>query len=188
MALDGVRLYEFAKNGQLMSIALAQRAEHRDGQWTLFDVRRTAFLDRRVETTAVARETWHSRLDPAVLSLTVMRPRYLATRDIVAGLEYQRRNGLDSNLFEGAYWARWFYPVNALALCLAVMPVAFGPLRSGGLGLRLFVGIAVGLGYFTLQSIATSMAEVYGVDLRLGNLLPPLLLVLVSWGVHRRFR
>ena len=188
VALDGVRLYEFAKTGQLTSIALAERAEHRDGQWTLFDVRRSRFLDRRVEATAVAKEIWHSTLDPAVLSLTVMRPRYLATRDIVAGLEYQRRNGLDSSLFEGAYWARWFYPVNTLALCLAVMPVAFGSLRSGGFSLRLFVGIAAGLGYFTFQGIATSMAEVYGIDLRVGNLLPPLAILLASWGFHRRFR
>jgi lipopolysaccharide export system permease protein len=74
VALDGVRLYEFAKTGQLTSIALAERAEHRDGQWTLFDVRRSRFLDRRVEATAVAKEIWHSTLDPAVLSLTVMRP------------------------------------------------------------------------------------------------------------------
>ena len=188
VALDGVRLYEFAKTGQLTSIALAERAEHRDGQWTLFDVRRSRFLDRRVEATAVAKEIWHSTLDPAVLSLTVMRPRYLATRDIVAGLEYQRRNGLDSSLFEGAYWTRWFYPVNTLALCLAVMPVAFGSLRSGGFSLRLFVGIAAGLGYFTFQGIATSMAEVYGIDLRVGNLLPPLAILLASWGFHRRFR
>ncbi len=181
VGLDNVRLYEFAPDGQLKSIALAQRAEHRRGEWTLFDVRRTLFLQRKVTTTRLARERWKSTLDPAVLSLTVARPRYLTTRDISAGLVYQRRNGLDSALFESAYWARWFYPVHALVLCLAAMPFAFGPLRSGGLGLRLFLGIAIGLGYFTLQTMAISMAEVYRFDLRLGNLLPPMLVSACSW-------
>jgi len=186
VALDEVRLYEFDPGGRLKSIALVGRAEHRVGEWSLFEVRRTVFLDRKVKTTTSTREHWNSTLDPAVLSLTVARPRYLSTRDIASGLNYQKRNGLDSSLFESAYWARWFYPVNALVLCLAAMPFAFGPLRSGGLGLRLFLGIAVGLGYFTLQTLAISMAEVYRYDVRLGNLLPPLLVAMSSWLYFRK--
>lgn len=184
--LDDVRLYEFEPNGNLNSIALAKRAEHRLGQWTLFEVRRTTFAQDGVETAESRSERWISSLDPAVLSLTVTRPRYLATREIAAGLEYQKRNGLDSSLFENAYWARWFYPLNALVLCLAAMPFAFGPLRSGGLGLRLFLGIAIGLGYFMLQTLVISAAEVYRVDLRVGNLIPPLLAMLASWMFFRK--
>lgn len=186
IALSEVRLYEFEPGGRLMSIALVERAEHRAGVWTLFAVRRTVFLERKVKTTRIASEQWKSRLDPAVLSLTVARPRYLATRDISAGLLYQRRNALDSALFESAYWARWFYPVHTLVLCLCAMPFAFGELRSGGAGKRLFVGVALGLSYFTLQTLFISAAEVYRIDLRVGNLLPPVLACVLSWAYFRR--
>ena len=40
----------------------------------------------------------------------------------------------------------WFYAFNVLALCLAAVPFAFGTLRSGGLGKRLFIGIVFALG------------------------------------------
>ena len=184
--LDGVRLYEFSEGGRLESIALARRAEHRNGEWTLLDVRRSVFRERSVETQTVARERWDSDLNPELLSLGVTRPRYLATRDLSASLDYLHRNGLDAGAFESAYWARWFYPLNVIVLCLAAMPFAFGTLRSGGFGKRLFLGIVFGVGFFTLQTLTVNMAEVYRFDLRLGNLLPPLAIAVLSWLWFRR--
>ena len=43
-------------------------------------------------------------------------------------MEYRERNGLDANEFEEHYWGRWFYPFNALALCIAAVPFALGAL------------------------------------------------------------
>jgi lipopolysaccharide export system permease protein len=184
--LDGVRLYEFGKDGRLASIALAKRAEHRVGQWNLFEVRRSRFTDSGVASETVAQERWDSQLNPDLLSLGVKRPRYLSLRDLDANLEYQRRNGLDPGAFENAYWSRWFYPVNVLVLCLAAMPFAFGMLRSGGLGKRLFLGILFGIGFFTLQSLAVNMTEVFRFDPRMGQALPPLLVATLSWAYFRR--
>lgn len=184
--LDGVRLYEFGDDGRLASIALAKRAEHRNGEWTLFDLRRSRFLERGVQSETIAQERWDSALNPELLSLGVTRPRYLATRDLAASLEYLERNGLDKGEFESTYWRRWFYPVNALVLCLAALPFAFGALRSGGFGKRLFLGVVFGLGYFLLQRLAVDTAEVYRFDLRLGNALPPLAVALASWLYFRR--
>lgn len=183
--LDDVRLYGF-DGARLASLVQARRAEWRDGRWTLFALRRTRLEQRSAHTELRDREPWPSTLDPAVLSLTVARPRYLSTRDLARGLEYQRRNGLDTALFESAYWARWFYPVNALALCLCAMPLAFGELRSGGAGKRLFFGAVLGLGYFVLQTLAVSTAEVFQLDARLGNSLPPALLSILAWAYYRR--
>ena len=184
--LEGVRLYEFGDDGRLQSIALAKRAEHRNGEWTLYDVRRSRFRERSVESETVPRERWDSDLNPELLSLGVTRPRYLATRDLSASLDYLRRNGLDTGAFESTYWARWFYPLHVVVLCLAAMPFAFGTLRSGGFGKRLFLGIAFGVGFFTLQTLTVNMAEVYRFDLRLGNLLPPLAVAVLSWLWFRR--
>lgn len=184
--LDGVRLYEFGEDGRLASIALAKRAEHRNGEWTLFELRRSRFVERGVESETIAQERWDSDLNPELLSLGVTRPRYLATRDLSASLDYLERNGLDKGQFENAYWRRWFYPANALVLCLAAMPFAFGTLRSGGFGKRLFIGIVLGLGYFMLQRLAVDTAEVYRYDLRLANALPPLLVATAAWLYFRR--
>jgi lipopolysaccharide export system permease protein len=184
--LDDVRLYEFGPEGRLASIAVAKRAEHRRGEWQLYEVRRSRFNPQGVESETIARERWESELSPDLLSAGVMRPRNLSLRDLSANLDYQRRNGLDPGAFENAYWSRWFYPVNVLVLCLAAMPFAFGTLRSGGFGKRLFLGILFGVGYFTLQTLAVNMTEVYRFDPRVGQALPPLLVATLSGLYFRR--
>src|SRR5690606_29727297 len=119
---------------------------------------------------------------------SITRPRYLALNDLSSSIDYLSRNELDAGPFISAYWARLFYPLNALVLSLAVMPFAFGSLRTGGFGKRLFLGIAFGLGYFLLQRLSVNLAEVYQLPLWLANALPPLLLGGWSWWrFSRRF-
>ncbi|HSM10408.1 MAG TPA: LPS export ABC transporter permease LptG, partial [Lysobacter sp.] len=139
LELRDVRLYEFGEDGRLVSLALAKIAEHRPGGWLLRDVTRTTFQERSVTRTHVDEERWESRLDATALSADIDRPRYLGTAELHRAIQYRKRNALDAGEYEEHYWGRWFYPLNVLALCLAAIPFAFGTLRSGGLGKRLFI-------------------------------------------------
>lgn len=184
--LDAVRLYEFSADGKLRALATAERAEHADGRWTLFAVHRVVFEPRKVRTETAEREDWPSRLTPEILNLSLQRPRYLSTATLSESLDYLERNQLDPGQFAVAYWARWFYPLHALVLCLAAMPFAFGALRSGGFGKRLFLGLVFGLAYFLLQRLSVDLAQVYGIDLRLANLMPMAAVGLGVWAWLRR--
>jgi len=73
-----------------------------------------------------------------------------------------------------------------LALCLAAVPFAFGTLRSGGLGRRLFIGIVFALGFWLLQTQFVRMAGVFHFDFRLAYLLPPVLMLGVSAVLFQR--
>src|SRR3546814_20581937 len=86
-------------------------------------------------------ERWESRLDDTALAASVIRPSGLTSSELRSSIEYRKRNGLDAADYEEPYWGRWFYTFNVLALCLAAVHFAFGPLRSGGLVRRLFVGL-----------------------------------------------
>lgn len=184
--LSGVTLYEFDDAGRLGSIAQVERAVHRSGGWELHDIRRSALGKREVVTEHVDEEHWASSLNPDVLKLGVAKPRYLRLSELGSSLEYLERNQLDQGEFVTAYWSRIFYPFGAIAMCLAALPFAFGTLRSGGFGKRLFIGIVLGVGMFTAQTLAVNMAQVYHVDLRWGYVLPPLLLLVASWLYFRR--
>ena len=83
---------------------------------------------------------------------SVASPRYLPATELSHGIDYRKRNGLDASEYEEHYWGRWFYPLNVLVLCLAAVPFAFGSLRSGGLGKRLFIGIVFALGFWLVQT------------------------------------
>ena len=190
LELRDVRLYEFDKSGRLESIARAGVAEHRDGAWTLRNVKRTYFEERSVTQTDVEEERWQSNLDAAALAANagnLWRPRYLSASQLRQGIDYRARNQLDASEFEEYYWGRWFYPLNVLALCLAAIPFAFGTLRSGGYGKRLFLGIVFALGFYTLQRVFTQMAGVFHLDYRIAFALPPAIMLAVSvWLFKRR--
>ncbi|WP_425481619.1 LPS export ABC transporter permease LptG [Marilutibacter maris] len=184
--LHDVRLYEFAEDGRLVSMARAKVAEHRPGGWLLRDVNRTYFDQRSVSESRVAEERWESRLDSTALTAGTDRPRYLSAGDLRQAIEYRKRNDLDAGDFQEHYWGRWFYPINVIALCLAAIPFAFGLLRSGGTGKRLFVGIVFGLGFYLLQTQFVQLAKVLKFDFRLAYLLPIVIMAGVSAYLFKR--
>lgn len=186
LELRDVSLYEFNDAGRLESIARAGSAEHRPGGWLLRNVVRTYFDAKSVTQTEVMEERWQSRLDDTALAASVAQPRYLPAADLRSSIEYRKRNGLDASEYEEPYWGRWFYPLNVLALCLAAIPFAFGSLRSGGLGRRLFTGIVFALGFWLLQTQFIRLAGVYRFDYRIAYLIPPAVLLAVSAVLFRR--
>ncbi|MGV8932033.1 MAG: LPS export ABC transporter permease LptG [Luteimonas sp.] len=189
LQLDDVRLFEFAKDGRLESIARVATAEHRKAGWLLHNVKRTYFEANSVTQTEVLEEHWTSQLDAAALAASarsIWRPRFMASRDLRNGITYRKRNGLDASEFEEHYWGHWFYPINVLALCLAAIPFAFGTLRSGGAGKRLFIGIVFALAFWLLQMQFVKLAGVYRFDYRIAYLMPPLVMLSVSAWLFRR--
>jgi len=191
LELSDVRLFEFSDQGRLDSIAHAAQAEHRNGVWVLRDVKRTHFEERSAHHSESAEEQWDSQLDAAALAASARvfwRPRYMASRDLRHGIDYRERNELDASEYLEHYWARWFYPLNAMALCLAALPFAFGSLRSGSLGKRLFIGVVFALGFWLLQNQVVKLAAVYKFDYRLAYLVPPLAMLTLSWWMFRRRR
>ncbi len=186
VSLYDVRVYEFTPAGQLERIVTAERADHRGGAWTLAGVVRLRFEPESVASESVASLPWPSTLDPDLLSQSVIRPQYLSARDLAASVAYLRRNGLDASAFESAFWERMFYPVNALVIVFAVLPFAFGALRSGGLGKRLFIGIVLAVGWYFFQRMVVNVATVYGVDHRIVHALPALVLVAAAVLYFRR--
>ena len=189
LELDDVRLFEFNGEGRLESVAHAKVAEHRKSGWVLRNVRRTYFEERSVTQTDVDEERWQSNLDAAALAANagnLWRPRYLSASQLRQGIDYRARNQLDASEFEEYYWGHWFYPLNVLALCLAAIPFAFGTLRSGGAGKRLFIGIVFALAFWLLQMQFVKLAGVYRFDYRIAYLMPPLVMLSVSAWLFRR--
>lgn len=184
--LDGVRVFEFDAAGRLAALSVARRAQHADGQWKFDQVRRTEFTLDRATSTTQASAQWNSSLDPGLLATSIVKPRYMNLRELARNMAVLDRNQQDASIFRGAWWARVFYPLGILVPALCALPFAFGTLRSGGLSKRLFLGVVLALGYFLMQRSVVNLAAVYDVPPALGNLLPPLLLLVLAAFYFRR--
>ncbi len=186
LVLHDVRLYQVSPEGRLASITHAAQAEHDGQSWMLKGGRRDVFGERSATRETFEQQPWASDLDATALAAGLTKPRNLPASELRTSIEYRRRNGLDARDYEDIYWSRWFYPLNVLALCLAAVPFAFGSLRSGGMGKRLFLGILFALGFWLLQLFFGRMAGALKFDYRIAYALPPIVMLLASHFLFRR--
>jgi lipopolysaccharide export system permease protein len=186
LLLHQVRLYRLGEDGRVVEVTHAQSARHDGTAWSLQQVRRDLLEERSASRQTVAEEAWDSQLDPTALAAGLARPRNLSVSELRASIEYRKRNGLDARDYEDTYWGRWFYPLNVLALCLAAVPFAFGSLRSGGMGKRLFLGMLFALGFLLLQMFFSRMAGALRFDYRIAYALPPIVMLAISGWLFRR--
>ncbi|HEY0199226.1 MAG TPA: LPS export ABC transporter permease LptG [Rhodanobacter sp.] len=184
--LADVRTFTFTPDGQLSHFEWATTAEHNGKQWLLHNVRSTSLDAQGVHTTIAPSEVWNTRLNPQVLAQSVIQPQYLSMRDLRRNIRYLENNGERTGSYSVAFWGRVMYPFNGLVLVLCAMPFAFGALRSGGLGKRMFIGILLAIGWYFLQQAMVNFGTVYGMSPLLANLLPALILSTAAWFYFRR--
>ncbi|MDE1893831.1 MAG: LPS export ABC transporter permease LptG [Pseudomonadota bacterium] len=186
--LTDVRVFTLTPDGQLSRFEWAKTAEHDGHQWIMHGVRRSTLDAQGVHTTLLPTERWQSSLNPQVLAQSAIQPEHLSMRDLYRNMTYLESNGESPASYAVAFWARVFYPLNVLVLVLCAMPFAFGTLRSGGLGKRIFIGMLLAVAWYFLQRVIVNFAIVYGIGPMLANLLPATILSLSAWLYFRRRR
>ncbi len=178
--LVDVRIFEFTTAGRLSSLLVAKSAHFRKGHWLLVDALRTDFHQASVTTRFMVRTPWQSQLDPRILALGMVHPRYMSMRELSRIIGYLRKNQQDPSSFQQAYWARLFYPLNVLALAFWIFPFAFGQLRTGGLGKRIFLGIILAASFAAVQQALVDISAILGIPLPLSNALPAVILLALT--------
>ncbi len=184
--LSDVRIFTFKPDGQLSRFQQARTATHDGRQWNLHNVRSTTLDAQGTHSSTIPNEPWQSSLNPQVLAQSVIQPQYLSMRDLRRNMHYLKSNGESPGSYAVAFWGRALYPLNVLVLVLCAMPFAFGTLRSGGMGKRLFIGMLLAIGWYFMQQGMVNFGTVYGLPPLLANLLPAILLALVAWLYFRR--
>ncbi|WP_395769893.1 LPS export ABC transporter permease LptG [Arenimonas sp.] len=182
LELADVRLYRVGKDGALASITQAKSASNQSDHWQLNEVQRTTFKPDSVLLERMGQIPWKTQITNESLEATLSRPGNLSLHELRTNIDYLERNKLDARVFTTAYWGRLFYPFKIALLCLAVLPFAFGSLRSGGLGKSLFLGIIVGVSAMLLERLFVSLSDVYRFDVRVAYVLAPLSVFALCWG------
>jgi lipopolysaccharide export system permease protein len=184
--LADVRIFGFDADGTLTSFRWAKLATQHGKAWQLDDVRDTTVAPNGIHSTTHASQPWSTSLDPEVLEASVVHPEYLSLRDLSRNIDYLRANRQNPTVYTTAWWTRVFYPLNTLLLVLCALPFAYGTLRSGGLGKRVFIGVLVAIAWYFLQRAAISTGTVFGLPPFFVNLIPALLLVAIAAWYYRR--
>jgi lipopolysaccharide export system permease protein len=161
--LAGIYTFEFDQRGELLTIGRAPAARLvGSGQWQL-----DGYVATRVDGELATVERVDSRLletdiGSEVLETSIVDPDRLSTPNLLEYVSYLRANMLESTSYELALWSRWANPAAVICMVILALPFVFGPMRSGGNGLRLVIGMLIGIVYYLSSGSLASSAEVYG--------------------------
>lgn len=171
---------------RLRSATHAREARYSGGQWVLTDIERSRIGSARVEVERFARARWDSLLDPRLLEVIVVEPHALSLWGLYRYLRYMQQSGQDAGAHAIAFWAKLAQPLLILAMIFVAIPVLLGSARSSSTGIKLFIGIALGILFYLVSRTSAYLALLYGLSPALAAFTPPLLLTLGAVILLRR--
>jgi lipopolysaccharide export system permease protein len=156
--LRQVRIFEFDAGGKLLSRTSAAEVKvHKDGRWTLSDVELTRWRDAGIDSTArqerLASLEWKSTLSPKVVAAAVLPVTTMSTLELWRYIDHLAENEQTAQLQKIQFWKRALYPFACLVMIALALPFAYLSARSGGVSLKVFVGIMLGVSFVLINNV-----------------------------------
>ena len=152
--LQGVRIFEFDSNYRLRKITLAERADYAGrGLWRLNQVVSTTFTPDGPRTAREAQAEWRSAVSPDLLDALIMKPERMSAWALHKYTQHLESNRQKTERYEIAFWKKLFYPLAALVMMALALPFAYMHARAGMVGVKVFLGIMLGIFFHMLNSL-----------------------------------
>jgi lipopolysaccharide export system permease protein len=190
-SLRGVRIFEFDDDLRLVSLSEAARGEYAGANlWRLHDVTRTEFSGGRAEISKRAELDWRSVLTPDILSALLVRPEKMSAWNLYQYVRLLSENQQRTDRQQIALWQKVIYPFATLVMMALALPFAYVHVRSGGVGLKLFAGIILGILFHFLNHLGTTLGVLQTWTPFMSAAAPSILFLLTAlammWWVERR--
>ena len=176
--LTGVTVFEL-QDKRLVKVSEADRALYQNRQWELLNLKVSVFADDGVRVETVERQSWDSRIEPAILNISTTRPKYLSIRDINKFQQFNDQQRELQSSYRIALWSKFAFPLLVMATALCGVMVLFGQVRSGGFAQRLVTGIVIGIVVYLINKTLLNYGEVYHVHPLWVTTMPAVLLMTV---------
>jgi len=153
-ALTGVRIYEFDSAYRLKMLTVAARAEYAGGgAWRLRDVGQTRYLAEGPRTERTAELEWRSAVSPELLNVLIVVPERMSVTKLYKYMQHLSANRQKTERYEIAMWKKIFYPIATLVMMAIALPFAYMHARFGMVGIKVFLGILLGIFFHMLNSL-----------------------------------
>ncbi len=189
--LADVRIYEFDDQYRLSLISFAQRGHYAGkNTWRLHDVVQTRFSSSGSSVQRVAELDWISVLTPDILSVLFVLPERMSAWNLYQYSRHLSENRQKTERYEIAMWKKLVYPFASLVMMALALPFAYIHARIGGLGVKVFSGIMLGIVFHMLNSLSSHLGLLQNWQPLVSAALPSAVFLgaaaLMMWWVERR--
>ena len=186
--LHGITRYRFDNERKLIAAAVSKSASFENDHWLVQDTFTTRLGEDQTRVEYEAEQNWFIQLTPESISVVILKPEYMSLSELYQYKRYLDDQGLNTLKYAIAFWQKLFQPAIMVAMIIIAMSFIFGPLRSVTVGLRVVVGIVVGLGFQQCQDLFNYAAIVYNFNPFIAVVLPVLLCFLAGAILLNRVR
>jgi lipopolysaccharide export system permease protein len=177
--LIDVRLYEFDNGMRMRALITAASATFSgNGTWRLNDVTETLFSNSRalpapgtpvpagqtiqstfgqdtasVSTRKVASFDLVSEITPKILSVSRSDPERMSVNELAVYTRHLAENRQETERFRIAFWKKLIDPLSIFVLMALALPFGYLHTRSGGVSLKIFIGIMIGVSFLLINSL-----------------------------------
>lgn len=194
--LLGVKIYEFNLDFHLTNLITAAKGEYQgNNNWTLTDVTRAKFSDKALQTTAsqsdinaaistesIPSMTLVSEVTPEILLVGFSDPDKMSAFRLFEYSNYLKENNRESARYEIELWKKVFYPFAVFVMMALALPFAYLHFRSGGVSLKIFTGIMMGVSFQLINSLFAHLGLLNTWPPMATAVLPSLLYLLLAIG------
>ena len=153
-SLTGIRIFEFDDQYRLRSISIAQHGKYVGKSiWRLQDVTQTAFSGSSSSVQRFAEMDWPSVLTPDILAVLFVMPEKMSAWNLYQYTRHLSENRQRTERYEIAMWKKLMYPLASWVMMALALPFAYIHVRAGGLGVKVFSGIMLGVAFHFLNAL-----------------------------------
>ena len=213
--LMDVRLYEFDTAFRMRSLITAARGVYKGSNtWRLEDVTETVFSNTAplaasragapgapeglsnygqdtsvVSTRKMAGMDLVSEITPKIISVSASDPDRMSANERAVYARHLSENKQENERFKIAFWKKLFDPLAIFVLMALALPFAYQQTRSGGVSIKIFAGIMIGVGYMLVNSLFAHLGLLSSMPAVLTAIAPSLvflgLALFALWRVER---
>lgn len=157
------RVFEFDKDGSLIRVLHAPEANYISGRgWHLKDAKvETLPKITHDETPMVEKSSARKDVDlmlpsemrPEILGVLTIKPERMGISDLWQYIAHLKETRQTSNRYQVALWSKVFYPLAIFVMLAVAMPFAYLNTRSGGVSIKIFAGLMIGISFYALNNI-----------------------------------
>ncbi len=158
-SLQGIHIYEFDENFKLRSINIAKQGLYANERWGLSQVTQTQFnYAKKIEQNSVQtrffdKANWKSLIRPELLNVLLVAPEKMSAWNLYSFIRHLEINKQKSTRYEVALWAKMIYPIACIVMVILALPFGFLQQRAGGVNLKIFIGILLGIAFQIMNRI-----------------------------------
>lgn len=189
--LAGVRIYRFDRNYRLAAISEAAEGRFQPpDKWRLHDVVSTVFEPSGTRVERRESQEWASALTPDILGVLLISPERMSIDVLWSYIRHLSENQQRTDRFEIALWKKVVYPLAVIVMMILALPFGFAHDRMGGMAIKVFAGVMLGVLFHLLNGLFSSLGVINGWPPALSALTPSVgflaAAVAMLWSVERR--